>query len=148
VITAVPTAIFVTTPVPTSTVATAILPLLHVPPAGVDENVVGGAPKHTEAIPVNADGVGLTTNPTMLLHPEGAVYVITDVPGDIAVTTPVEGPTMVTGGTEVLQLQVPPEGPEVSVVFVPAQTVRLPDIGSGSGRTVKSTVVKQAVGPV
>lgn len=60
VITAVPAAMPVTTPVDGATVATSRLPLLHVPPGMVLLSVVV-APSHTLATPVD-EGVGFTVS--------------------------------------------------------------------------------------
>lgn len=47
-----------TTPVP-DTVASDVLLLLHVPPAGLEDNA-DVLPGHADAVPVIADGIGLT----------------------------------------------------------------------------------------
>ena len=56
---AVPTLTPVTTPDPDPTVAIPVLPLVHVPPAGVEFNVVV-VPEQTVAVPVIAVGAVLT----------------------------------------------------------------------------------------
>jgi hypothetical protein len=64
VITAVPPATPPTEP-PAPIVATAVLPLLHVPLASLNEVV---APAHTEAIPLMAEGNGFTVTTVVVLH--------------------------------------------------------------------------------
>ncbi len=58
----------VTTPVVLTTVATAVLLLLHVPPVVVFVSVVV-APSHTENEPPIAAGSGFTTKEVVLKHP-------------------------------------------------------------------------------
>jgi len=73
-------------------VATVGVLLLHTPPEVASANVVL-LPIHIDGIPVigaNAGTVSVTTE----LQPVGAVYDITGFPPDIAVTTPVEEPTV------------------------------------------------------
>ena len=66
------------------------LPLLlvHVPPAGVEFNVVV-KPTHTLVVPVSAVGFGLTVTGVVMIQPELSVYVMVDVPAIAPVTIPV-----------------------------------------------------------
>ena len=57
-----------TMPVPPPTVAMPVLPLVHVPPAGVQFNVVF-APEQTDAVPVIAPGVVLTVTACVAVQP-------------------------------------------------------------------------------
>ncbi len=66
----VPAATPVRSPDDASTVATAMLPLLHAPP-GMAFASVTSAPTHTEAGPVMAPGVGLTVISALVLQPVG-----------------------------------------------------------------------------
>ena len=67
-IVAVPTTLPVITPVSASTGAIDGLELLHVPPAGVDVNVVV-APRQAMLIPVIEVGVGVTVTTATELQP-------------------------------------------------------------------------------
>ena len=58
--------------VPPETEATAALLLLHVPPALTSLKLVVD-PWHTARVPVIADGVGLTVNIVVTIHPVGKV---------------------------------------------------------------------------
>ena len=68
VIFAVPTLTLVTTPVPAPTLATAVFPLVHVPPEVVVLNSVD-PPIHIAAVPVIAAGVVLTVTIKYDSHP-------------------------------------------------------------------------------
>src|SRR5665647_2384158 len=83
-ITDVPPDTPVTTPVPATTVATAGVALLHVPPAVASANVVV-KPTHTFVVPVITAGKGLTVTVVVTKHPVGKVYDITEVPPDTPV---------------------------------------------------------------
>lgn len=67
-ITAVPALLPVTTPELEPTVATPVLPLVHVPPDGVELNVVV-EPVHTVAVPVIEVGAVFTVTVAKAKHP-------------------------------------------------------------------------------
>ena len=58
----------VTTPVEEPTVATLVLPLVHVPPLVISLKVVVN-PAQTTAVPVTDDGNGLTVTTIVVIHP-------------------------------------------------------------------------------
>ena len=62
----------VTTPVPATTVATAGVALLHVPPAVASANVVVKV-AHTLVVPVITAGNGLTVTVAVLKQPVGKI---------------------------------------------------------------------------
>ena len=68
VIRGLPLATPVTTPVADATVASVILLLLHVPPDGVEFNVVVAA-THSTAVPVIAVGIALTLTACVIKQP-------------------------------------------------------------------------------
>lgn len=118
----------VTTPVPETTVATAVLPLLHVPPpASVSETV---NPGHVIMVPVMAPGAGFTVTVVTVKHPVDNVYVITDVPAETPKTMPLPVPTVAT--PVLLLAQVPPPA-SVSAAVAPVQTFAVPVIAPGNG---------------
>ena len=65
-----PEVIPVTIPVPGATVASEVLLLVHVPPAGVEFKVVV-SPTQIAVVPVKAVGVGLTTTVAVVVQPVG-----------------------------------------------------------------------------
>jgi hypothetical protein len=69
---AAPAATAVTTPVDGLTVATDVVPLVHVPPVGVELSEVV-LPAHMVVVPVIADGAELTLTTVVLVHPEPIV---------------------------------------------------------------------------
>ena len=71
VIVDVPAIAPVTTPVVGTTVALPLL-LVHVPPAGVEFNVVV-KPTHTLVVPVSVVGLGLTVTGVVMIQPEVVV---------------------------------------------------------------------------
>ena len=109
--------------------ATPVLLLVHVPPLGVDANVVVCVPQNTPT-PVIADGCGFTINGEEVIHVDGAVYVILAVPADTLTTAPLDEPIV---ATAVLSLNhVPPVGVDPKVELVPLHTVSVPVIGVGA----------------
>ncbi len=70
VIIAVPEATPVTTPVPETTVAILVLPLIHIPPAEPLLRVVVPPLAHMLVIPVMADGFGLTVTMIVRTQPD------------------------------------------------------------------------------
>lgn len=134
-------------PVDAPTVATPVLTLDHVPPAG-DEDNDRLVPRHVLVVPVMADGVIFTVTTAVLKQPVAAnVCVTTAVPADtpVAVVVPAVPETVT---TEVLLL---PHGPvplETSVVFAPSQTLSVPVTLSGLASTVTTCCTKQPPGTV
>jgi hypothetical protein len=114
----------------TSTVATEVLLLLHVPPVVVFDKAVD-SPTHTLGVPVMAAGKGLTVTINSTLHPVPSVYVIAAVPADTPVTTP---EVLLTVAIAVAPLlHVPPDMELASVVVSPIHTLAEPVIAEGSG---------------
>ena len=130
---AVPALTPVTTPVPEPTVAIPMLPLVHVPPAGVEFNVVV-KPVQTVAVPVMAVGVVFTVTACETKHPPLSVYVILAVPALTPETTPVPDPTVAIPTLPLVH--VPPAGVELSVVVAPAQITAVPVMAVGAVLTV------------
>jgi hypothetical protein len=120
-------------------VATPVLALVHVPPVGVELNVVV-APVHTLIVPVMAVGCVLTVTAAAAKQPPVNVYVIFDVPE----LTPVTIPVLPIVATPVLALvQVPPDGEELNVVVAPVHTLIVPVIAVGCVLTVTTAAAKQ-----
>lgn len=126
----------VTTP-PASTVAIAVLLLVHVPPVVVlaSEVVV---PTQPVADPVIAAGSAFTVTSVITVQPVVVVYVIADVPAATPVTIPVE--VVIVALAVLPELHVPPEGVLESVVAAPTHTVAVPAIAVGSAFTVTMRV--------
>lgn len=129
---AVPAATPFTTP-PLVTVATDVLPELHVPPMMLLDKVVV-APVHTEVVPVMAAGDELTVTVVVTLQPVDNLYVIADVPAVTPVTVPEEDPTVAT--VVVPDVHVPPVVVELKVVVAPVQMPVVPVMDDGSVITV------------
>jgi hypothetical protein len=140
VITGLPGATPVTTPVKVPAVACSVLLLLQLPPDGVDPNVVD-VPVHTTAVPLIADGNGFTVIIIVVKQPVPKVYVMIGVPADTPVTA---GPETVAIARSLL-VHVPPAGVELSVVVKPTHTLRVPVIVDGLVFTVTTVVVRQPV---
>jgi hypothetical protein len=141
----VPVDTVVTTPLFASIVATAGVALLHVPPLVVLVKVVF-EPKHIAVVPPIADAICCSVIVTVIvavdaLHPPVAaiVYVITVVPVDTVVTTPLFASIVATAG--VALLHVPPLVVLVSVVLDPKQTAVVPPIADAICCCVTVTVV-------
>ena len=124
------------------TVATAVVPLVHVPPAPLLREIV--EPTHTFVTPVIAAGSGCTTSIALMLQPVPRVYVITVVPGTSADTMPVEDPIV---AMVVLPLLHVPPGALLNVVVNPTHTPRDPVIADGNGLIV-TVIVEKQVGAV
>ena len=131
-----------TEPVATSTVATDVLPLLHVPPAVRSVRLVV-IPIHTNAVPGIADGSAPTVNEVVTLQPAPSEYVMFVVPGDIPETRPVPDPTRAT--TVLLLVQVPPADALLKSVVLPKQIFVLPEIAEGNALTTTVVVAAQPV---
>jgi len=83
-----------TIPVVEPTIATPVLPLLHVPPVVAEANVVV-APVHKPNAPVITAGMIFTVTTWVLVHPEVILLtVILAVPALMPVTTPDDDPTV------------------------------------------------------
>ena len=129
----------VTMPDDEPTVATAVVPLTHVPPAGTSLNAVV-RPAHTVSVPEIAAGNELTVTTAVLIQPVGSVYVIVSIPGVTPFTIPVE--PMV--AFPLLAIQVPPPASD-NVVVRPRHTVSDPEIAFGNGFTVTTVLIAQPV---
>jgi hypothetical protein len=136
----------VTTPV-ALTVATAGVPLLQTPNAIALERAVV-APMQTLALPVMLATTGRALTvivvDTAVTHPFAlvTVYEITEVPDDIAVTTPV-ALTVATAG--VALLHIPDAVALARAVVAPTQTLAVPVILATTGRALTVIVVDTAV---
>lgn len=136
------------TPVVEPAVPTPILLLLHVPPTGVEFNVVV-YPIHTFIVPVIVVGKGLTVTIAYALQPVAKLYVIVAVPvvnTAPPVTSPVVDPILAI--TVALLLQIPPVGTSLNEVVRPAHTERVPLMAEGNAYTVTVAVIIQPVGKV
>jgi hypothetical protein len=121
-------------------VATAVLPLVHEPPEGELLNV-NVPPTQNDPEPVIAVGSGLTVT-MLVVIPELSVYVITAVPAETPVTTPLDEPTVAM--LTLPLLHVPPPIESLNVVELPAHSVRMPAIGGIGGIEVTTTVAEPA----
>jgi hypothetical protein len=126
----------VTTPVAASTLATAGLKLLQVPPTVPDVSAKL-LPGHVAAAPVIAAGSGFTVTTVVVLQDVAPnVKVITAVPALIPVTPP-DPPTVATAVLLLLHAPVL----LVSRVVPPAHRVGVPPIAAGNGFMVTITVL-------
>ena len=128
----------VTTPL-AAIVATVVVPLVHVPPAGLPVRAVDD-PSHTVSVPNMGLGNGVTVTMVVLLQPEPSAYVTDAVPDVIPVATPVVGLILM---LPLGVLHVPPAGVALSVVLLPIQTVSVPLIVPGAALTVTTADVLQ-----
>jgi hypothetical protein len=122
-----------------------VLALLHVPPGVVFVSVVF-EPKHTAVVPPIADAICCSVTVTVVvavdaLHPPVAaiVYVITVVPVDTVVTTPLLMLIVATSSLE--DVHVPPGVVLVNVVLEPRHTAVVPPIADAICCCVTVTVV-------
>jgi len=123
-------------------VATAVVPLLQVPPvlSSVRPSV---APAQTGADPEMGEGVAFTVTIEVTEHPVLSAYVIIEVPEDTPVTTPL---LLITVATDVLPLaQVPPVVRSPSVIVEATHTGVEPVIATGVILTVTMAVTEQPV---
>jgi hypothetical protein len=119
-------------PVELPMVATAVLLLLHVPPAVASLRVVQ-VPAHMVVVPMIAAGNGLTVATIVAVQPPLMVYEITAVPAE----TPQSVPVLPTVATEtLLLLQVPPDVASLSVVQRPVHINGTPLMAAGAGSTI------------
>ena len=133
-----PAAIPVTVP-SEPTVALAVLLLLHVPPAVASVRLTV-KPTHIGALPVIAV-IGLTVTTTVFWQLAPVIYVINAVPPLTPVTTPVDGATVATATSSVLQ--VPPVTLLCSVIVEPWHTGVLPVNAPGVAFTVINLLTPQ-----
>lgn len=122
----------VTTPELKPIVATKVLLLVHVPPAGksVSAEVL---PAHIVVVPLITPGAPTVTD--VVLLPQIFVAVITVVPPPTLVTTPDDEPTVAT--EVILLLQVPVGAPLLlRVVVAPKHIIVAPEITVGGDDTV------------
>ena len=133
----------VTIPLLAPIVATAGVPLTHVPKAGEPVNVTD-EPTQVMNGPVST-GNGLTVTNAITKQPAGDVYVTVAMPPDMPVKTPVPEIVPTVSG---LQLQEPPVGVAESVVLPPTHTTIVPVIGPGLGLTITVMLTEQPVGNV
>ena len=128
----------------TPTVATLVMPELHVPPAGASVSAVV-LPWHTVVLPDIAGGRIFTVTVAVVLHPAVVVYLIVAFPGIPACTVPFAGSIVAT--LLLLLLHVPPVVASLKIVVMPAHNILLPVIGI-IGFTVTVVVTKQPEGIV
>jgi hypothetical protein len=135
VIVAVPKAEPLTTPA-ALTGAIPVAPELHVPPNGVALSVVV-EPMHTPDDP-DITGRAFAVAMAVTKHPVPNVYVMTEVPAETPVITPVDGFTVT---LVPLLLQVPPAGVLASVLVASTQTPSVPVMAVGIALTETTVVV-------
>ena len=123
------------------TVASAVLPLLHVPPDVASVNVVV---RPIQTLTPNKGrilaGAVLTVTTAVVKQPVESVYVLTVVPGDTPFTIPEVDPTVAT--ESVLLVHVPPP-PSLSVVVPVPQIESVPEIGDAAVFTDIRAVAEQ-----
>jgi hypothetical protein len=138
----VPFMIPLTTPVDRSTVATAVLPLVQLPPSVALARLVE-RPIQTLAVPEIAAGSALTVTIACLKHPVGNVYVIEAVPAETPVNTPALALIV---ATDVLPLlHIPPVTGLDKDAVSPWQTAIVPVISPGNELTVIVAETEQPV---
>jgi len=143
VITTLPPATPVTTPLPDPTIAIAGFPLLHKPP-GVASVSSAVNPAHTSAVPPIEAGNGFTVTIVVVIQPVGNVYDTTAVPALKPVTVPPVSDTAII----VYSVDHVPPPASLSVIDEPTHKGTFPEIASGKGFTVIVVVVIQPVGNV
>ena len=132
VITEVPGAIAFTRPVREPTVATLVVPEVHVPPPPSVNAVV--PPTHTFNEPVIAAGGALTVTGIVEKQPSLSVYDIVVVPVPTPVTEPEDEP--IVAAAVLLLAHVPPPGEHVSELEAPTHEIDDPLIAPGAIFTV------------
>jgi len=128
-----------------SIVATPVVALAHVPPATVEAKVVVVL-SHKVVVPLNVPALGAAVTVASLVSvafeqpplPE-TVYVITDVPADTPVTTPVDAWIVAT--PIVALAHVPPATVEAKVVVVLSHNASVPLNVPALGDAVTVTVL-------
>jgi hypothetical protein len=126
-------------------VATAVLLLLHTPPAVASDKVVVAA-THTVVAPVIPAGKGLTEKEVVTKQPAGNVYVMVSGPCETPVTKPVTEPTV--ANAVLLLLHRPPPETSLKALTRPTQTLVIPVIAAGDGLTVTAITELQPAGNV
>ena len=136
-IVAVPVPVAVVKPEPATTVATAVLSLLQVPPV-VPSDMIATWPTHIDVVPEIATGDGLTVTTVEAVQLAGVVYIMVEVPGVMPDNSPELNPIVAMPVEP--EVQVPPVTASDSVMERPAHTVAgAPLIGS-IGLTVTTTL--------
>lgn len=141
----VPAATALRLPVIASTVATAVLLLLQVPPGKVFDNIVA-PPLHSTVVPVMGAGNGFTVMGVITKQPTGVEYLIFVTPAETPVATPVTGSIVAIGVLKLLQ--VPPGVISLNVVVEPTHTTATPVIPAGKGFTVTTAETEQPAAEV
>jgi len=127
-----------TTPDEEPMAATSGFVLIHVPPAGTQDNVTAD-PVHTAVPPVITVGVALTVTAAMFLQPvEVSVNVTGAVPADTPFTMPLTEPIVATPAAPLDQVPAPVAS--VIVMVFPVHKGTLPDGAAGAVRTVTVVV--------
>ena len=122
---------------PETTVATAVLLLLHVPPVvGCDK--VEDDPMQVFVVPVIAEGAPFTVAIVVTLQPPGAVYVMFTVPAVTPVNMPVDAPIVAIAVAPLVH--VPPLVALLNVTVWPTHTSAVPVIDPGAAFTVTIVV--------
>jgi len=135
----------VTTPEDAPIFATDVVPLAHVPPAGVLVRV-DVLPSQIDNVPDIVVGSGFTVIVVVVMQAVGSVYVTTDTPALLPVTIPVVAPT---DSIDPVAPQVPPDVADERVILPPTHMAVLPPImGVGSGFTVITVDCEQPIGPI
>ena len=139
----------VTTPVVSSIVATASFPLVHAPPLIDEVNVVVPV-EQIACVPLNVPALGAAVTVTVVEAVSFAqppvpvtMYLISDVPADTAVTTPL--PSIVATPVDT-ELHVPPV-PDVDNVVVPFEQISVVPVmlpASGADVIVKFNVIVES----
>jgi hypothetical protein len=142
----VPPATPVTTPVDGTTVATAVLLLVHVPAPGVTESAVVEFWQSTN-VPEIAE-IGFTVTILDLAQPVDRAYDIVVVPPEVLVGVSNPDEVEMVATLALLLDHVPPEGVLASVSVLFAHTRLPPEIAVGSGFMVITAVVKHPPGKV
>ena len=133
-----------TTPLPELMVAVSVSPLVHVPPATVEVNVVEPV-EHIACVPLNVPALGAAVTVTTVDAVSFAqppvpvtIYLIVDVPAETAVTTPL---TSIVATPVEAELHEPPL-PLVDKFVVPFEQIAVvPLISPASGAAVIVTVL-------
>ena len=135
-ITVVPAVMPVATPVALPIVATEVLELVHVPPV-IPMVSVADEPAQTVVGPVKGGGNGVIVTVRDAEQPVPSEYVISAVPGDTPVTTPVPDPIVAIG--VLLVVHEPPAGVLTCAPGDPTHIRSGPVIGVGVVFTVTCT---------
>lgn len=141
-ITLVPGDTPVTMPLPAPTVATELVPLVHVPLEDASESAIVDVTQ-VSVDPVIGDAIGNTVTVFTAIQPViGLVYVIVVVP---ELTPTARPPEVMKAIVVVLELHVPPVVASLNCADVPSQKPLTPTIAAGTGLMVTVTDVLQPV---